>query len=112
MGIQEGSSCKWCKAPRETIRHLLLECRQWREERRNLYKALAKAKAQAPSAAEDCPGGRLFGDPKATKALLEFLATTAVGCPRGEPAGTAERAQADDNWGIEVLDEEEREGES
>ena len=55
--------------------------------------------------------GRLFGNPKATKALLNFLANTSIGCPRGEEARTAERAQADDEWGIEVLDNEEREGE-
>jgi len=76
-----------------------------------LYRALARARVQAPTTVEDCPEGRLFGDPKATGALLELLATTAIGCPRGEAARTAERAQADDEWGIEALDNEEQEGE-
>ena len=76
-----------------------------------MYRALARVRVQAPTAVEDCLEGRLFGDPKATGALLEYLATTAIGCPRGEAARTAERAQADDEWGIEALDDEEREGE-
>jgi len=60
-----------------------------------LYRALARAQVQAPTTIEDCPEGRLFGDPKATRALLELLATTAIGCLWGEAARTAERAQAD-----------------
>ena len=66
---------------------------------------------QAPTAMEDHPEGRLFGDPKATRALLEFLATTAIGSPQGEAAKIAKRAQVDDELGIEALDDEEREGE-
>ena len=106
IGAQEGSSCQWCQAPKETVQHLLFECRHWNAQRRTLYRALARARVQAPTATEDCPEGRLFGDPKATGALLEFLATTAIGCPRGEAARTAEKARADDEWGIEALDEE------
>ena len=106
IGIQESTSCQWCQAPRETVHHLLFECRRWNTQRRTLYRALARARVQAPTAAEDYPEGRLFGDLKATGALLEFLANTAIGCPQGEAVRTAERARADDEWGIEALDEE------
>ena len=53
----------------------------------------------------------MFGGLKATGPLLEFLATTAVGCPRGEAALEAQRAQQDEEWGMDVLEEGEREGE-
>jgi hypothetical protein len=108
---RDDSSCQWCQAPRETVRHLLFECRQWCSQRRTLYRALARARVQSPTAAEDCPEGRLFGDPKATGPLLEFLATTVVGCPQDEAVQAAERARQDDEWGLESLEEEEREGE-
>ena len=71
-----------------------------------MYRALARAQVQAPTAVEDYLEGRLFGDPKATGALLEFLATTAIGCPQGGAVRTVERARVDEEWGIEALDEE------
>ena len=108
---QDNSSCQWCHAPRETVRHLLFECRQWRPQRRALYRALARARVQSPTAAEDCPEGRLFGDPKATGPLLEFISTTAIGCRRDETVWAAEMVRQDDEWGLEELEEEEREGE-
>lgn len=61
--------------------------------------------------AEDHPEGRLLGDPKATKAILQFLADTTVGCPLGEAARAAERTWKDDEWGLAALEEAEREGE-
>jgi ribonuclease HI len=108
---QEDASCQGCRAPNETVHHLMFECRQWCSQRRILYRDLAKARVQGPTAMEECPEGRLFGDSKATKALLEFLATTAVGCSRGEAIQEVERAQKDEEWGLEVLDEEGRDGE-
>jgi hypothetical protein len=75
-----------------------------------LYRALAKARVKPPARAEDCPGGRLFGDPKAAKPLLGFLATTAVGCRRGEVERIAGEALRDDEWGLEELEEVDQAG--
>ena len=58
-----------------------------------------------PTAAEEHPQGRLLGEPRATKALLQFLASTSVALPRAHLQQTAERAQRDDDWGLEALEE-------
>jgi hypothetical protein len=60
---------------------------------------------------EEYPEGRLFGNPKASRALLQFLANTTVGCPQGDHARTADRARRNDEWGIQTLEEAERDGE-
>jgi hypothetical protein len=111
IGAQESASCQWCQAPNETVHHLMFECRQWRSQRRTMYSNLAKARVQCPTAAEDCPEGRLFGDPNASSALLRFLATTSIGCSRDKAIQEAERALRDEEWGLEALDEEACEGE-
>ncbi|KAL2005518.1 hypothetical protein VTN00DRAFT_2729 [Thermoascus crustaceus] len=110
MQAQESEACRGCQAPKESIRHLLFECRQWRRQRGTLYQALDRAGVARPTAAEDHPEGRLLGDPKATKALLRFLADTTVGCPPGDLALAAERARKDDEWGLEALEEAEKIG--
>ncbi|KAL2008088.1 hypothetical protein VTN00DRAFT_8070 [Thermoascus crustaceus] len=107
---QESEACRGCQAPKESIHHLLFECRQWRRQRGTLYQALDRAGVARPTAAEDHPEGRLLGDPKATKALLQFLADTTVGCPPGDLAQAAERARKDDEWGLEALEEAEKIG--
>ena len=38
-----------------------------------------------PTAAEEYPQGRLLGEPKATRVLLQFLASTSVALPPGTP---------------------------
>jgi len=63
-----------------------------------------------PTAAEEHPQGRLLGESRATRALLEFLASTSVALPRTH-LRTAERAQRDDEWGLEALEEAIRTGE-
>lgn len=92
------------------MHHLLFECRQWRQQRKALYQALGRARIPVPTAAEDYPEGRLFGDPRATKALLQLLATTAIGCLPGEAARAAEKAQQDNERGLEALEAAERVG--
>ncbi|KAL1978971.1 hypothetical protein VTN96DRAFT_7859 [Rasamsonia emersonii] len=58
--------------------------------------------------AEEYPEGRLFGNPKASRALLQFLADTTIGCPRGDQARAVDRAHRDDEWGLEALEEAEQ----
>ena len=107
---RESEACQGCQAPSETVHHLLFECREWRKQRRALYKALQKVNVTLPTAAEDHPEGRLLGDPRATKAILQFLSDTTIGAPGGE-AQALDRARADDELGLEALEEAERGGE-
>ena len=64
-----------------------------------------------PTTAEEYPQGRLLGEPRATRALLRFLASTSIALPRAHLQRMAERAQRDDQWGMEVLEEAVRTGE-
>jgi ribonuclease HI len=107
---RESEVCQGCQAPSETVHHLLFECREWRKQRRALYKALQEVNVALPTAAEDYPAGRLLGDLRATKAVLQFLGDTTIGAPRGE-AQALDRARAEDEWGLEALEEAERGGE-
>ena len=96
---------------RETIHHLLFECREWRHQRNRLYKDLETDGVMRPTTAEEYPQGRLLGEPKATRALLQFLASTSIGLPRAHLRQTAERARRDDEWGLEALEEAVKRGE-
>jgi hypothetical protein len=107
---RDSKACQGCQAPGETVYHLLFECRVWRRQREELYKGLEKAKVALPAATEDNPEGRILGDPRAARAILQFLNDTTIGIPGGE-AQALDRAQADDEWGLEALDEAERGGE-
>ena len=49
-----------------------------------------------PTTAEEYPQGRLLGDPKATRALLQSLASTSVALPWAHLQQMAERARRDD----------------
>ena len=108
---QEDATCRDCGLSRETIHHLLFECRKWRHQRNKLYKDLELDGVMRPTAAEEHPQGRLLGEPRATKALLQFLASTSVALPRAHLQRTAERVQKDDEWGLESLEEAIRTGE-
>lgn len=108
---REEATCQGCRAPSETVHHLLFECRRWRSQRSKLYGALEKVGVAKPSAAEDHPEGRLLSEPKATKPLLEFLSVTDVALPTRHTQHTAEQAAKDDEWGLDVLEEADRSGE-
>ena len=64
-----------------------------------------------PTAAEEYPQGRLLGEPKATRALLQFLANTSVALSQGHLQQAMERARKDEEWGLEALEEASRTGE-
>jgi hypothetical protein len=107
---QDSGACCGCQAPSETVYHLLFECREWRRQRGALYRALVKAKVALPTIAEDHPEGRIFGDPRATKAILQFLTNTTIGTRQGANQAL-HRAGTGDEWGLAALEEEERGGE-
>src|SRR6266480_3436587 len=52
---QISAECCWCQAPKESVGHLLFECREWRKQRRTLRGDLIRAKVQYPTAAEEIP---------------------------------------------------------
>lgn len=101
---QESSGCEKGDAPVETMHHALFECRAWKRQREQLYRALDRAGVMRPSAVEDCPEGRLLGEMKATAAILEFLSTTQVARAGNYDQALAERARRDDEWGLEDLE--------
>jgi ribonuclease HI len=108
---RERGRCPHCGGANESVRHVLLDCRKWRVQRRTLLRELDKAGVPQPSAMEEHPESRLLGNAKASRALLNFLTTTTVGCFEGEADRAATRARADDEWGLAELEEEERRGE-
>ena len=97
-----------CSGGTETVRHLLIGYRKWRRQREAFYKALVKAGVQTPQPSEAHPEARLFGDSRATRALLGFLEIIRERENNKQAADWAYRA---DNWGIEALEERERVGE-
>jgi len=64
-----------------------------------------------PTAAEEHPQGQPLGEPRATRALLQFLASTSVALSRAHLQRAAEKARRDDKWGLEALEEAIRTGE-
>ncbi|QKX60782.1 uncharacterized protein TRUGW13939_07928 [Talaromyces rugulosus] len=105
---RDSPNCLGCSRGTETVRHLLTNCRQWCHQREKLYAGLAEAGVKAPQDSEQCPEARLFQDPKATTALLAFIGAIRE---REDNQQAWEQAYKTDNWGIEALDEGEREGE-
>jgi ribonuclease HI len=108
---RDSPACQGCGEPKETVHHLFFECREWRHQRAKLYSALERDGIARPSAAEDYPEGRLLGEPKATKAILQFLATTRVALSPGHLQRAVEQARQDDEWGLEALEDADRTGE-
>ena len=78
---QEDATCEGCGISRETTHHLIFECREWQHQRNRLYKDLETDGVMRRTTAEEYPQGRLLGEPKATRALLRFLASTSVALP-------------------------------
>ena len=69
------------------------------------YKDLETDGVMRRTTAEEYPQGRLLGEPKATRALLQFLASTSVALPRALLQQMAQRARRNDEWGLEALEE-------
>ena len=104
---RDSPACLGCSRGNETVKHLFIDCRQWRRQRETLLEALAEAGVEKPQASETCPEARLLGEPKATKALLAFIAAIRE---QEDTRQAEEQAYRADNWGIEALEEDDREG--
>ena len=78
IGKVDNARCWWCNGRRQTVAHLLLECRKWRRERETVSRKL-RAKDIKPSETPDYRNLMiLFGD-NATSEVLEFVEKTEVG---------------------------------
>jgi len=108
---QEEATYRDCGLSWETMPHLLFECWKWRHQWNKLNRDLELVGVMRPTAAEEHPQGRLLGEPKATRALLRFLASTSVALPRAHLQQTAQRARRDNECGLEALEEAIRTGE-
>ena len=105
---RDSPKCRACQEPRETIQHLLFKCRAHREARTTLYQALRRHNVPLPTAAEDEPEARLFAEPRATQALLQFI--TDIGCLRAREEEVRRVARLD-TWGLDALENAARVGE-
>ncbi|ODM19892.1 hypothetical protein SI65_04878 [Aspergillus cristatus] len=100
---QESAACQGCGAPRESVHHLLLECRERAGPRRTLFQGLREAGAPRPATREIHPEVGLFGDPRATPAILWYLQDTGVGATK-TPGEAQVQARAQDEWGWGALE--------
>lgn len=103
IGKAEEARWWWCSSSRQTVEHLLLECRKWRREREILVQRL-KAKDIAVS---DTPDRRnletLFEDNDIVD-MLKFVENTGVGKRQG--AGD----DKGDSWDVERLERRDEDG--
>ena len=95
---RDSPECRACGEPWETVHHVLFECRARRGPRRTLYKGLIDAGMPLPTAAEEAPEARLFSEPKATAALLQFVASANL---FREKEQATKEAELGDRWGLE-----------
>jgi hypothetical protein len=89
IGAQETETCQWCSAPRESVNHLLFECRNWRKERKRMYETFSRNKVLTPRPLEEAPDIRIFGMKEASKGLLQFLREIQVGLAGNEASAQA-----------------------
>ena len=97
IGKVQDARCWWCSSSRQTVEHVLLECRKWRRERATMIRKL-NTKNVAINETPDRRNVRiLFGDNAAVD-VLEFIEKTEVG------KRLAVEPDKADSWDIERLD--------
>lgn len=94
----QDARCWWCNSSRQTVVHLLMECRKWRRERDVMLRDMHQKKIKI-SARRDTSDLQLLFCESAAEAVLRFLEHTAVG-KRKE----GREAKAIDEWGMDRLD--------
>lgn len=93
----QDARCWWCDDSRQTVAHLVLECRKWRRERDVMLGELKADKITISERRDRTDLETLFGE-EAMTAVLQFIETTEVGRKRTE--GT----DGCDSWDIDRLD--------
>ena len=77
IGQAPSEGCWWCgSGERQTRLHLFSRCRRWTPEIKELWRRVNAESGGGPRAPSI---RRLFGDPRATEAVLDFLRNTRVG---------------------------------
>lgn len=97
IGKAEEARCWWCSSSRQTVEHLLLECRKWRREREILLQRL-KARNIAVSETPDRRNLKTLFEDNAIVDMLKSVENTEVGKRQG-----AEDDKGD-SWDVERLD--------
>lgn len=97
IGKAEDARCWWCNGSRQTVDHLLLECRKWRREREILIQKL-KAREIAVSETPDRRNLKTLFEDNAIVDMLKFVENTEIGKRQG--AGEDKT----DSWDVERLD--------
>jgi ribonuclease HI len=100
----QDARCWWCGYSRQTVAHLMLECRKWRRERDAMLRRLRSDKLTISSRRDWTDVEALFRE-EATKAVLGFIESTEVG-KRLEKG-----MNKDDLWDVDRLDRNEGEDE-
>jgi ribonuclease HI len=86
--------CWWCNnRERQTVQHLLKDCKRWRQERRKLKKAMK------PAVWNHINIMHLFANRKTTQDILEFLKNTEVGNRKTEKELWKQEEERDETWG-------------
>jgi hypothetical protein len=98
----QDARCRWCGDSRQTIAHLLLECRKWRRERDTRFQKLKAAKI-TNSARRDHTDLETLFEEGAITITLRFIETTGVGRKLTEETNEC------DSWDINRLDRDSEE---
>lgn len=104
IGKADDARCWWCSERRQSVAHLLLECRKWRREREVMRRSLT-AKNITLSETPDRRNLKTLFENEAVVDMLKFVEKTETG---QRPEAEAHRA---DLWDIERLDRSGRDGE-
>jgi hypothetical protein len=94
----QDSRCWWCGHSRQTIAHLMLECRRWRRERDAMLRSLSADKLTISSRRNRTDLGLLFTT-GAMAAVLRFIESTEVG------KKLTDGTNGYDSWDVDRLDQ-------
>lgn len=74
----EDDGCWWCSNSRQSVAHLMLDCRKWRRERETLLSSLEARKIRTSARKDDGDLKLLFSE-AAMETVLRFIEGTAIG---------------------------------
>jgi hypothetical protein len=97
----EEARCWWCDGSRQTVAHLMLECRKWRRERKTMLRK-SKTKNVTITEARDWRDLETLFEQNATIYVLQYIENTEVG--KRLPGGT-------NKWDSRDIERLDRDGE-
>jgi hypothetical protein len=99
----EDARCWWCGNSRQSVAHLMLDCRKWRRERETLLSSLEARKIRISARKDDSDLKVLFSE-AAMETVLHFIEGTAIGKRR-----EIEETQRADERDVSMLDRDDGE---